>query len=534
MLTGYLDVCDRRRIAGWAFDPETPDRHVTLIVAADDRIVARVLADAFRVDLAEKGIGKGRCSFSLDPEAYLPPLQRTLITVRREGDGAPLPGSPVAIETPTAFADMRESVSRAIVAIRDEADFADRLAFLAAQMEILRDLHARGENRDPHSGRHALPFTMASREGREALDEAPLRALVIDVAMPRPERDAGSNAILSHMRSLQRLGYAVSFASADLARDEGRLAADAIPCLGRPWYESIEAVLSRHAGLFHLVYLHRAAIALRYGALVRHHQPHARLVFSVADLHFLRLARQAKVEERPELAAGSRQMRDIEQWAARRADAVLTHSSVEAALLGKLVAPRKVHVVPWVVAPRPTDMPFADRRGMAFIGHYAHRPNVDAALWLLDHVMPLIRRDGAPIPCLLVGTAMPETLRARARDDVEAIGAVGDLADIFDRVRVTVAPLAYGAGIKGKVLDSLAAGIPCVCTPIAAEGLDLPAILMDQIATDPGGIAANVRRLHEGAALNARCAEAGLAFIETFASEARVDEAMLTAVGGGL
>ena len=67
---------------------------------------------------------------------------------------------------------------------------------------------------------------------------------------------------------------------------------------------------------------------------------------------------------------------------------------------------------------------------------------------------------------------MPETLRARARDDVEAIGAVGDLADIFDRVRVTVAPLAYGAGIKGKVLDSLAAGIPCVCTPIAAEGLD--------------------------------------------------------------
>ena len=130
MLTGYLDVS---AIAGGSpagpSIPETPDRHVTLIVAADDRIVARVLADAFRVDLAEKGIGKGRCSFSLDPEAYLPPLQRTLITVRREGDGAPLPGSPVAIETPTAFADMRESVSRAIVAIRDEADFADRLAF---------------------------------------------------------------------------------------------------------------------------------------------------------------------------------------------------------------------------------------------------------------------------------------------------------------------------------------------------------------------------------------------------------------------
>ncbi|XYD11747.1 glycosyltransferase [Methylobacterium sp. NMS12] len=101
---------------------------------------------------------------------------------------------------------------------------------------------------------------------------------------------------------------------------------------------------------------------------------------------------------------------------------------------------------------------------------------------------------------------------------------------VFDRVRLTVAPLAYGAGIKGKVLDSLSAGVPCVCTPAAAEGLDLPEPLAGLVADTTVGMAHSITALHQDEGLNRICAEAGLAYIAARHSEERVDLALQRAV----
>jgi hypothetical protein len=98
-------------------------------------------------------------------------------------------------------------------------------------------------------------------------------------------------------------------------------------------------------------------------------------------------------------------------------------------------------------------------------------------------------------------------------------------------VRLTVAPLRFGAGIKGKVVDSLAAGIPCVMTPLAAEGLDLPAAFASSIAMNADEIAAAILRLHDDAAANTACLEAGLHYIEDAFSEPRLDAVMVRAVG---
>src|SRR5262249_41950633 len=106
-----------------------------------------------------------------------------------------------------------------------------------------------------------------------------------------------------------------------------------------------------------------------------------------------------------------------------------------------------------------------------------------------------------------------------------------DLAEIFDRVRLTVAPLAFGAGIKGKVLDSFAAGVPCACTPIAAEGLDLPQPLHDCIADSPPAMAATIHRLHADEAANEACRSPGLNYVVSRLSEARIDEQMRHVLG---
>src|SRR6185437_17136047 len=257
-------------------------------------------------------------------------------------------------------------------------------------------------------------------------------------------------------------------------------------------------------------------------------------LYSVADLHHLRVARQAAAEDRPELAPLANRLRLMEFTAAALSDAVITHSSEEARLLAAQLGGAKVHTVRWSVMPRLAKTPFAKRHGIAFIGGYGHPPNLDAARWLIGEIMPRVRERDPTIECLLVGDHLPAGLRQRCGEGVVALGAVDDLAAIFDRVRLTVAPLRFGAGIKGKVVDSLAAGIPCVMTPVGAEGLDLPAALGGCIAETGDEIATAILRLHNDAAANKECRGAGLRYVEDSFSEARLDAGLARAVGTAL
>ena len=121
---------------------------------------------------------------------------------------------------------------------------------------------------------------------------------------------------------------------------------------------------------------------------------------------------------------------------------------------------------------------------------------------------------------------MPEHLLRACGNGVVAVGYVQDLAEIFDRVRLTVAPLDYGAGVKGKVIESLSAGVPCVCTPIGAEGLDLPPALRACVVEGSEAIANMILRLHGDEAVNDECRRAGLEFVAATLSEAELDATM--------
>ena len=209
----------------------------------------------------------------------------------------------------------------------------------------------------------------------------------------------------------------------------------------------------------------------------------------------------------------------------------MTHSSVEAAILRQALPHGTVEVVPWHVPVRATAPTFDQRAGIAFVGSYSHAPNLDAALWLRDEVLPLVWQSDPEIVCTLAGTNMPQTLMDPHDRRFRAVGRVDVLSELLGQVRLTVAPLAYGAGLKGKVADSLAMGVPCVCSPIAAEGFDLPPPLRDLVAPDAAGLAAAIVRLHRDPALFAACREAGLAYVSGAFSEAVVDAGLRRAAG---
>ena len=530
-LDGNIDLFDRQSIKGWAIDHENMSTPVTLLVTIDDQPEFQVLANGYRADLEQAGFGFGRHGFTINLHG-LSPTQTHTVQITRE-DGSHVRGSPLSMQASPRFDDDFQQQLAAILMDTDETDeLASRAAFLAQQADRLLQVRA-----DRRAGRPSPTVERQFRvrwtgQGPDPYQEAKPRALVIDDVLPVPSRDAGSCAVISHMHSLQRLGYEVVFAPSDMAGGPASalLEAAGISCCCAPWCGSVEEVLRREHRSFKLVYIHRNSNA-RYMPMVRYHQPRARIVFSVADLQHLRLARQATVEQRPELTEASKQIRNVELSAGNFADRVITHSTVEAAMLVQSLPKQKVHVVPWTVRPQPTAVPLQQRSGLAFIGSYGHLPNLDAAWWLVQELMPLVRARDASIECLLVGSNMPDALRAAVGPGIRPLGHVDDLNSVFDQVRLTIAPLTFGAGVKGKVLESLAAGVACACTPIAAEGMDWSGTLIETIGENANAVADIVVRLHTDLAFNAACTQAGLDYVTEHLSEARIDQLMADAVG---
>jgi len=361
----------------------------------------------------------------------------------------------------------------------------------------------------------------------EAERSVRMRALVIDDSVPEPDKDAGSNAVFQHILTLQRLGYKVTFIPGDnMARLDpytAELQRRGVECLYHPFYFSVEDVFRKQPLPFDLVYLHRYSNASKYGGMIRQHFPKARILYSVADLHFLRLERQAEVEKDTVLRQKAEQMRRLELGAMFFADCVIVHSAVEAELLAKLAPGVQVQVIPWTVEPREITPSETERPAIAFVGGYRHEPNIDAAKWAAAELMPRLRKEVPGIELLLVGSHMPVEVSALAEKDVVPLGYVPSLDAVFARVRLTIAPLRYGAGLKGKVLESFAAGIPCVMTTIAAEGLDLPKAMLPLVVDEPEEIAARVAKLCRDKAEYRRIVDACKAYMSANYSAQRID-----------
>jgi hypothetical protein len=172
---------------------------------------------------------------------------------------------------------------------------------------------------------------------------------------------------------------------------------------------------------------------------------------------------------------------------------------------------------------------FADRFGLAFIGSFKHAPNVDAAHWLVSEIMPLVWREAPEVQCLIVGSDLSEELRDElARPGVDVLGWVDRLGDVFERIRCTVAPLRFGAGLKDKVLRSMAAGLPCVGTPEAFRGMhalptEITSTCQGETASELAAALVRVLRDERG---NANSAQIGLTYIAAFYNQPRIDQLM--------
>jgi O-antigen biosynthesis protein len=351
------------------------------------------------------------------------------------------------------------------------------------------------------------------------------RVLVVDHQTPTPDQDSGSVSTFAYLRILAASGFSVTFASPNLADDGpytralNELGIDT-PMAGE--WASLNAVIEILGPQTDVLLLFRAGVAMNIIDLARRSAPAAKILFHPVDLHFLRMQREAAITGDRKLADSSHEMRAIELDLIRKADATIVVSSHESSLLENLVPGAVVHQIPIL---RDTPLPlgilgcpnFDARRHFLFIGGYAHPPNVDAVLWFVREVWPRIQEKGYQDRFIIAGSNLPSEIAVLASDRIEVRGHVIDLGSLFNTCRLSIAPLRYGAGIKGKIVSSLSYGVPVVASSVAAEGMSLRHEEDVLVADDPDLMADQIVRLYNDANLWLRLSSNGYdAFRNTF------------------
>ncbi|MCG6118706.1 MAG: glycosyltransferase [Aquimonas sp.] len=342
--------------------------------------------------------------------------------------------------------------------------------------------------------------------------------LIIDATTPAPDQDSGSLRMVNLMRVLRSEGCAVTFFADNRAFIE-RYSADlqqlGVEVLWHPWLSDVPGWFARHGERFDLVILSRHYIAVQYVDLVRAHAPQAVLAFDTVDLHYLREQREAALTGREDLRRQAAQTRERELDLIRRSDVTLVVSPVEQALLAREAPAARVEILSNVHEVHGRRRAFAERHDIVFMGGYQHPPNVDAVTWFADRVLPLIHAEAPELVFHIVGSKAPDEVRALGeRPGIMFHGFVPDIAPFMDDCRIAVAPLRYGAGVKGKVNMSMSFGQPVVATPIAIEGMHAEPGRDVLVAETPEDFARKVLAAYRDPELWLQLSEGGLANVE--------------------
>ncbi|MGH3799524.1 MAG: glycosyltransferase [Pseudonocardiaceae bacterium] len=345
--------------------------------------------------------------------------------------------------------------------------------------------------------------------------------LVADHQVPTPDRDSGSMRMHRLLVQLVALGQRVVFFPVNgalLQPYTGELQSYGITVI--PDAAGQETFLRAAGSALTLALLSRPQVAWKLLEELRMLAPRCLVGYDTVDLHFLRLRRQADLAASAGDEGGAARLagkavasRELELGLVRATDLTLVVSSDEQQLLRSLVPEADVRVLSNVHYPASEVPGPQGRAGLLFVGSFDHLPNRDAVAWMARDVLPLVhlRHPGAVLH--VVGSNPSPDVLELATDTVEVHGWVPDLVPLHQRCRLSVAPLRFGAGVKGKVGESIAAGLPTVCTPVAVEGMRLVDGQHVLVAADAAGFAHQVVTLVDDDALWRTVSEAGASVV---------------------
>jgi GT2 family glycosyltransferase/glycosyltransferase involved in cell wall biosynthesis len=351
-----------------------------------------------------------------------------------------------------------------------------------------------------------LTFLNESQPGRKNI-------LVIDHHLPMPEKDAGSLRMFHILNILRRLGHRVTFIPdnlADMPPYGDKLRKRGIKVVYHPYIKKVRDYLISHGSEFDAVVLSRCDFARKHIGDVRLHAPQSRVIFDTVDLHFLRTDRQAELTSDPKIRERASEKRQLEYDLIDQADETWVVSGVEQKLLREARPGKSIEIVPTIVDVPGSKTPFSLRQDFLFIGGFQHTPNIDAVIFFLEKIHPLVKEHLSDAKFYIIGDKTPPEVVALATDNVIVAGLQPDVRPLFESVKLSVAPLRYGAGIKGKINLSMSFGVPVVATSLAVEGIALTDREDILIADEPEDFARALIELYESEELWNRLSTNGI------------------------
>jgi glycosyltransferase involved in cell wall biosynthesis len=279
-----------------------------------------------------------------------------------------------------------------------------------------------------------------------------------------------------------------------------------------PHINGLRSHLESSGERYDLVFIFRPGPAERYLESIEKYCPNAKKMYYPHDLHHQRMYREAKLINSERLFEEAGQMKLLELSVIDQMDASIMVTEIESELMKHELPSANIQHFPLVLNIPGTNNGFSERADIVFFGGYQHQPNVDAALYFVEQIMPIVREKLSGVNLHLVGSNPPRLIHELATRDVIVHGYIENLNSFLDSMRVAVAPLRYGAGIKGKIGTALAAGLPVVTTSIGAEGMLLSHGESAFIADDPIHFAECIAQIYGDESIWTRMSEEGVKY----------------------
>lgn len=306
--------------------------------------------------------------------------------------------------------------------------------------------------------------------------------VVMEAKIPEFDKNAGDKSIWHIINSYLNLNFNVIFASNDylqyepystIMREKGIKLINDYGVFNKEMFFDWLKFNAKNIDYFLLV---RPNVSIKYIDEIKKYK-NIKILYYGQDLHFLREQRDYELTKNKKSLLVSKKFKKIEQKLIKNAKMSYFPSIVEKEIAKSLSPKSNVEVVPvymYKTDNEPNILPFDNRKDLLFIGSFKHKPNVDGVLWFIDEVFNKIKKEIPNVKFNIVGSnACGEILKLQS-ESINVLGFVSDeeLSNLYKSTRAVVAPLRFGAGMKGKVVEALYNKCPIVTTSIGAEGIN--------------------------------------------------------------
>ena len=360
------------------------------------------------------------------------------------------------------------------------------------------------------------------------------RIFVIDSIIPSYNKNAGFRCTFMYLNLFKEIGLQVTFLPNDFQKVEPYttiLQQKGIEVLYGDWYQkNIENWLKNNLKYFNYVYLQRPEIGQKYIDLIR--QYFSRKIFYFAhDMHYIRLSREYNITHDEKKLELSKMLKKIEMDIFSKVDIIHVVGNYEYQILKEKFDKKIIRNIPIYIYDKQLsniEKDFSKRKDLIFVGGFLHSPNKDAVLWFSQYIYPKIVDRFQDMIWHIVGSNIPDEIIKLESKNIKIEGFLSDedLYSLYQKCRIAIVPLRFGAGVKGKIVEAAYNQIPIVTTSIGGEGLDnsLGAFIIED---DAEKMAEIIIKLYVDYSKLKQMSDSGKKFIETYFSINRAKEIIM-------